>query len=103
VVAALCSFLCNSSLTVGAPGTSPLQIRHSASEPVSKDQRVKESLSHRQASWPASTATSSRSHGLGLRPCDGLYMLDLGSGTVGRCGLVEVAMTLWVWALIPWL
>jgi hypothetical protein len=33
--------------------------------------------------------------------CDGLYMLGLGSGTVRRCGLVGVGVSLWVWALIP--
>jgi hypothetical protein len=33
--------------------------------------------------------------------CDGLYMLVPWSGTVRRCGLAEVDVVLWVWALIP--
>ena len=33
--------------------------------------------------------------------CDGLYMLGLGSGTVGSCGLVGVGVVLWVWVLRP--
>jgi hypothetical protein len=28
--------------------------------------------------------------------CDGLYMLRLGSGTIRRCSLVEVGVSLWV-------
>ena len=34
-----------------------------------------------------------------LGPCDALYMLGPGSGTVGRCGLVGVGVSLWLWAL----
>jgi hypothetical protein len=33
--------------------------------------------------------------------CDGLYMLGPVSGTIRRCGLVGVGVSLWVWALIP--
>jgi len=33
--------------------------------------------------------------------CDGSYRLGPGGGTVGKCGLVGVGVTLWVWALIP--
>ena len=33
--------------------------------------------------------------------CDGLYMLSPGSGTIRRCGLVGVGVSMWVWALIP--
>jgi hypothetical protein len=33
--------------------------------------------------------------------CDGLYMLGPGSGTLWRCGLVGVSVSLWKWALIP--
>ena len=32
-----------------------------------------------------------------LRRSDGLHMLGLGSGTVGKCGLVGVGVALWVW------
>jgi len=32
---------------------------------------------------------------------DGLHMLGPGSGTIRRCGLVGVGVSLWVWALIP--
>jgi hypothetical protein len=32
-------------------------------------------------------------------PCDGLYMLSPGSGTIRRCGPVEVGMSLCVRAL----
>jgi hypothetical protein len=35
----------------------------------------------------------------GVRLCDGLYLLGLGSGTVTRCGLVGVGVSLWVWAI----
>jgi hypothetical protein len=27
--------------------------------------------------------------------CDGLYILGLGSGTIGRCGLVGIGVTGW--------
>jgi hypothetical protein len=30
--------------------------------------------------------------------CDGLYILGLGSGTIWRCGLVGIGVSLWVWA-----
>ena len=33
--------------------------------------------------------------------CEGLYMLDPESGTVGRGGLVGLGVSLWVWALRP--
>jgi hypothetical protein len=33
--------------------------------------------------------------------CDGLNMLDPGSGTIRRCGLAGVSVSLWSWALIP--
>ena len=33
--------------------------------------------------------------------CDGLYMLGQGSGTIRRCGLVVVGVSLWARALIP--
>ena len=33
--------------------------------------------------------------------CDGLYMLVPGSGTIRRCGLVGVGVSLWVWTLRP--
>ena len=33
-----------------------------------------------------------------LTSCDGLYMLGSGSGTIRRCGLVEVGVSLWAWA-----
>jgi hypothetical protein len=33
--------------------------------------------------------------------CDGLYMIGPGSGTIRRCGLVEVGVALWVWGLRP--
>ena len=33
--------------------------------------------------------------------CDSLYMLSLGSGTIRRCGLVEVGVSLWAYVLIP--
>ena len=33
--------------------------------------------------------------------CDGLYMLSLGSGTIRKCGLVRIGVSLWVWALRP--
>ena len=36
-----------------------------------------------------------------IKGCDGLYMLGPGSGTIMRCGLIEVGVSLWVWALIP--
>jgi hypothetical protein len=29
--------------------------------------------------------------------CDGLYMVGLGSGTIWRCGLVRVGVSLWAW------
>jgi hypothetical protein len=32
---------------------------------------------------------------------DGVYMLGPRSGTAGKYGLVEVGVSLWVWALIP--
>ena len=37
------------------------------------------------------------------RECDGLYKLSPGSYTTRRRGLVGVGMSLWVWALIPFL
>jgi hypothetical protein len=37
----------------------------------------------------------------GITICDGLYMLDPGSGTIRMCGPVGVGMSLWVWALRP--
>ena len=33
--------------------------------------------------------------------CDGLYMLGPGSGTIRRCGLLGVGVSLWVWTLRP--
>jgi hypothetical protein len=33
--------------------------------------------------------------------CNGLNMLGLGSGTIRRCDLVGVGVSLWVWALRP--
>ena len=33
--------------------------------------------------------------------CDGLYLLGLGSGTVRRCALVRISVSLWAWALRP--
>jgi hypothetical protein len=33
--------------------------------------------------------------------CDGLNMLGPGSGTIKKCGLVGVGVSLWVWALKP--
>jgi hypothetical protein len=33
--------------------------------------------------------------------CDGLYMFGPGSGTIRRCGLVGVGVSLWAWALRP--
>jgi hypothetical protein len=33
--------------------------------------------------------------------CDGLYMLDPGSGTISRYDPVGVGVSLWVWALKP--
>ena len=30
--------------------------------------------------------------------CDGLYMLGPGSGSIRRCGLVGVGVSLWAWA-----
>jgi hypothetical protein len=30
--------------------------------------------------------------------CDGMYMLGPGSGTIRRCGLVGIGVSLWVWA-----
>ena len=33
-----------------------------------------------------------------LGECDGLYILGPGSSTIWRCGLVEVGVSLWVWA-----
>jgi hypothetical protein len=33
--------------------------------------------------------------------CDGLYMLSPGSGTIRRCILVGVGVSLWCWALRP--
>ena len=38
---------------------------------------------------------------LPLSPCDDLYMLGPGSGTIRRCSLVGVGVSLWVWALRP--
>ena len=35
---------------------------------------------------------------LGTDSCDGLYMLGPGSGTIRRCGLVGVGVSLWAWA-----
>jgi hypothetical protein len=37
----------------------------------------------------------------GFRCCGGLNMLNLGSGTIGRCGLVGGSVSLWGWALRP--
>ena len=34
-------------------------------------------------------------------PRDSLYMLGPGSGTIRRCGLVGVGVSLWAWALRP--
>jgi len=31
-------------------------------------------------------------------PCDDLHMLNPGSGTIKRCGLVEVGVSQWGWA-----
>jgi hypothetical protein len=33
--------------------------------------------------------------------CDGLHMLGSGSGTIWRCGLIGVGVSLWDWALTP--
>jgi hypothetical protein len=41
-------------------------------------------------------------HLLSLPVCDGLYMLGLRSGTIRRCGLTGVGVSLWIWALIPY-
>jgi hypothetical protein len=30
--------------------------------------------------------------------CDGLYILGPGSGTIWRCGLFGIGMSLWAWA-----
>jgi hypothetical protein len=30
--------------------------------------------------------------------CDGLYMLNPGSGTFRRCGPVGIGVSLWVWS-----
>ena len=30
--------------------------------------------------------------------CDGLYVLGPGSGTISRCDLVGIGVSLWVWA-----
>jgi hypothetical protein len=38
---------------------------------------------------------------LSIDPCDGLYMLDPGSGTIQSIGVVGVGVSLWVWALRP--
>jgi hypothetical protein len=38
---------------------------------------------------------------MSLEAYDGLYMLDHGSGTIRRYGLVGVGVSLWRWALIP--
>ena len=35
------------------------------------------------------------------RACDGLYILGPGSGTIRRCGLVGVGVSLWMWAYDP--
>ena len=32
-----------------------------------------------------------------LGTCDGLYMLGPGNGTIRRCDLVGVGVSLWVW------
>ena len=34
--------------------------------------------------------------------CDGLYMIGPGSGTIWRCGLVGVDVSLLAWALRPY-
>jgi hypothetical protein len=36
-----------------------------------------------------------------LPSCDGLYTLSPGNGTIRRCGLVGVGVSLWVRALRP--
>jgi hypothetical protein len=36
-----------------------------------------------------------------VRSLDGLYRLSSGSGTIRRCGLVGIGVSLWAWALIP--
>jgi hypothetical protein len=33
--------------------------------------------------------------------CDGLYMFGPESGTIRRCGIVGVGVSLWAWALMP--
>jgi len=38
---------------------------------------------------------------VGISQCHGLYVLGHGSGTVWRCGLVGVGVSLWAWALRP--
>jgi hypothetical protein len=40
------------------------------------------------------------SHKKMFHQCGGLYMLGPGSGTIRRCGLVGLGISLWVWALV---
>ena len=47
------------------------------------------------------TVNIKRSHDF-ERQCDGLYMLGPGTGTIWRCGLVGVGVSLCVWALRPY-
>jgi hypothetical protein len=35
--------------------------------------------------------------------CHGLNMLGPGNGTIWRCGLVRIGVSLWAWALRPFL
>ena len=37
-------------------------------------------------------------HYIHIQRCDGLYILGPGSGTIWRCGLVGIGVSLWVWA-----
>jgi hypothetical protein len=62
------------------------------------DQKWSDEVYIKKFKWKFKSETNSDSDEASDNHCDGLYMLGPGSGTIRRCGLVGVGVSLWVWA-----